>query len=172
MPQLFDAARVSVVDRLVTEIDMLPEHYHNIRVRLHSQDSELNDIADLCIVQARPEIAGSAVLVLDSADIASPPSTPPAIPTQLPTTHTRCRPQVLYISKNSLKRMDGIQQFAQLRVLSAADNLLADYAELMPLRSLKDLQVASFEGNPMTQLPYYRYTRQSAAGSSSHSNIV
>lgn len=64
--------------------------------------------------------------------------------------------RTLYLSKNSLRRLDGIEQFRSLRVLSAKDNLIDDYSELSLLRGLPLLESASFEGNPMTQLPYYR----------------
>lgn len=51
--------------------------------------------------------------------------------------------------------MDGVQQFGALRALSAADNQLADLEALRPLAGLQ-LEAASFEGNPVADLPNYR----------------
>jgi len=42
--------------------------------------------------------------------------------------------QVVYLSKNLLRSLDGIQQFHALRVLSLADNLLSDFDALAPLQ--------------------------------------
>ena len=39
-------------------------------------------------------------------------------------------PQVLYVSKNSLRSLAGVEQFPRLRVLSAMDNCIEDYALL------------------------------------------
>lgn len=64
--------------------------------------------------------------------------------------------QTLYLSKNALRSLEGVQQFGpSLRALSAADNLLADLHALEPLRGL-GLVAASFEGNPVADLPLYR----------------
>eukprot|EP00887_Chlorella_sp_A99_P002813 scaffold6.g2813.t1 len=61
----------------------------------------------------------------------------------------------LYLSKNALRSLDGVEQFAQLRAVSAADNALPDWDALAPLRSMQ-LVAASFEGNPLAELPLYR----------------
>ncbi|KAL4442948.1 hypothetical protein ABPG77_008439 [Micractinium sp. CCAP 211/92] len=63
----------------------------------------------------------------------------------------------LYLSKNSLRSLAGVEQFRELRALSVADNLLADFDCLAPLASAGiALEAASFEGNPMADLPNYR----------------
>lgn len=65
--------------------------------------------------------------------------------------------QIIYLSKNSLRSLQGVQQFQNLHVLSAADNLLQDFSELdCLLGSCPALEVASFEGNPLACLPNYR----------------
>lgn len=62
-----------------------------------------------------------------------------------------------YFSKNNLASLQGVQQFGRLRVLSAADNLLADMHALQPLAACAaSLQVACFDRNPVTSLPNYR----------------
>ena len=56
-----------------------------------------------------------------------------------------------------LRSLHGVEQFRELRALSAADNLLADLEALRPLRVAGiALEAASFEGNPMAELPHYR----------------
>lgn len=65
--------------------------------------------------------------------------------------------EVVYLSKNNLQTLQGIEQFSQLRVLSASDNLLEDIAQLQILQdACCKLQVVSFERNPITCLPNYR----------------
>ena len=65
--------------------------------------------------------------------------------------------QTLYLSKNSLRNLDGIQQFTSLKALSVADNQLGDLAVLGALRSAGiALEAANFEGNPIADLPNYR----------------
>ena len=67
------------------------------------------------------------------------------------------RVQALYLSKNRLQSLDGVEQFAsELRALSCADNCLASFEALRPLAALKALEAASFEGNPVSLLPHYR----------------
>lgn len=63
---------------------------------------------------------------------------------------------VLYISRNSLASLEGVQQFGGLRVLSAAENLLASLAAVTPLRHCQELEVLALEGNPLTAMPNYR----------------
>lgn len=64
--------------------------------------------------------------------------------------------EVVYISKNSLQGLAGIEQFPNLRVLNASDNLLEDIEGLQVLAACPNLQVASFERNPLAYLPNYR----------------
>ena len=47
----------------------------------------------------------------------------------------RC-PQAVYLSKNSLRSLAGLQQFRAVRSLSLADNLLASWEALWPLVTL------------------------------------
>lgn len=66
-------------------------------------------------------------------------------------------PQTLYVSKNSLRSLAGVEQFRGLRALSAADNELGDLECLRALPAAGiALEAASFEGNPMADLPNYR----------------
>lgn len=75
--------------------------------------------------------------------------------------------QTLYLSRNALSSLEGIEQFRALRVLSAADNRLADLACLrhLPAAGIA-LQAACFEGNPMAELPLYRAHAVAALGPS------
>ncbi|PSC71599.1 hypothetical protein C2E20_5054 [Micractinium conductrix] len=65
--------------------------------------------------------------------------------------------KTLYLSKNSLRSLAGVQQFRGLKALSAADNLLPDLECLavLPAAGIQ-LEAASFEGNPLADLPHYR----------------
>ena len=66
---------------------------------------------------------------------------------------------MLYFSKNSLRTLHGLQQFACLRVLSVGDNLLDSFEELVwlqPPRGTCQLEALSLEGNPLSRLPNYR----------------
>lgn len=66
-------------------------------------------------------------------------------------------PQTLYISKNSLSSLAGIEQFPFLRALSAADNALSDLKCLRALPAAGiQLEAACFQGNPFAELPNYR----------------
>ncbi len=83
--------------------------------------------------------------------------------------------QAVYLSKNSLSSIDGIQQFRAIRSLSLADNLLASWEDLAPLVKCIPqrlplaggeaeaveggcplLESLSLEGNPLCRLPNYR----------------
>eukprot|EP01064_Diplonema_japonicum_P032136 TRINITY_DN5979_c0_g1_i3.p1 TRINITY_DN5979_c0_g1~~TRINITY_DN5979_c0_g1_i3.p1 ORF type:complete len:1002 (+),score=195.98 TRINITY_DN5979_c0_g1_i3:39-3044(+) len=64
--------------------------------------------------------------------------------------------EVLFISGNLLDSLDGIQQFSNLRTLSAASNYLASFDSLKALSLLQGLEVLNLQNNPVTQLPYYR----------------
>ena len=45
--------------------------------------------------------------------------------------------QILYLSKNLLTDLQGLQQFTSVQTLSLADNLLSDYDLLEPLQSIR-----------------------------------
>ena len=89
----------------------------------------------------------------------------------------------MYLSKNSLRSLAGLQQFRAVRSLSLADNLLASWEALWPLVTLGGeeerrgelaqqqqlqaggeafaaLEVLSLEGNPLAALPNYRSEEQ------------
>ncbi|EFJ41501.1 hypothetical protein VOLCADRAFT_98490 [Volvox carteri f. nagariensis] len=73
----------------------------------------------------------------------------------LPARYTEA--QVVFLSKNSLTSVAGLEQFRQLRVLGLADNLLADPEQLEMLASAcPGLEALSLEGNPIAYVPYYR----------------
>ena len=63
----------------------------------------------------------------------------------------------VFLSKNSLSALRGIDQFADVRVLSLANNLVADFEEILVLRSCPHLRVLNLQENPVAWLPYYRW---------------
>ena len=66
-------------------------------------------------------------------------------------------PQSVFLSKNSLTSLQGIQQFRAARTVSLADNLLASLDDLAPLAlGCPSLENLSLEGNPLSMLPNYR----------------
>ena len=68
--------------------------------------------------------------------------------------------QTVYLSKNSLRALSGLEQFRALRNLSLADNLLARWEDLQPLTrpgAFPSLETLSVEGNPLFKLPNYRW---------------
>eukprot|EP00667_Euglena_gracilis_P000592 EG_transcript_592 len=67
------------------------------------------------------------------------------------------RVETLFLSSNSLPSLAGVEQFAALRVLSCANNGLATFEALDPLRQLKALAILNLEYNPVSQLPNYRF---------------
>ncbi|GIL55169.1 hypothetical protein Vafri_10769 [Volvox africanus] len=65
--------------------------------------------------------------------------------------------QVVFLSKNSLTTVAGLEQFKQLRVLGLADNLLTDPEQLDALAAAcPGLEALSLEGNPIAYVPHYR----------------
>ncbi|KAG2451177.1 hypothetical protein HYH02_003784 [Chlamydomonas schloesseri] len=65
--------------------------------------------------------------------------------------------QVLYLSKNSLTSVSGLEQFEGLRVLGLADNLLAEPGQVEALAAAcPRLEALSLEGNPLAMVPHYR----------------
>lgn len=64
---------------------------------------------------------------------------------------------VIYLSKNSLNNLEGIQQFFSAHSLALSDNLIASFEDLGPIiQGCPGLQQLSLEGNPLASLPYYR----------------
>ena len=63
----------------------------------------------------------------------------------------------VYLSKNSLTTLGGIQQFSDVRVLSLSNNLVADLEEIRVLQSCPHLRVLNLQENPVAWLPYYRW---------------
>eukprot|EP01059_Diplonema_ambulator_P000208 TRINITY_DN10177_c0_g1_i7.p1 TRINITY_DN10177_c0_g1~~TRINITY_DN10177_c0_g1_i7.p1 ORF type:complete len:1069 (+),score=371.09 TRINITY_DN10177_c0_g1_i7:1002-4208(+) len=64
--------------------------------------------------------------------------------------------KILFISGNMLSTLQGLQQFTNLRTLSAASNYLTSFEALAALSDLTKLEVLNLQNNPVTQLPYYR----------------
>jgi Leucine-rich repeat (LRR) protein len=65
--------------------------------------------------------------------------------------------QTLYLSKNSIRQLSRLQQFSGLRVLSLADNLVADVSALDQLGALAaSLEAVSLRGSPLAAQPHYR----------------
>ncbi len=65
--------------------------------------------------------------------------------------------QLVYLSKNSLRSLQGIQQFRRARSVSLSDNLLGRWEDLLPLvEGCPELESLGLEGNPLSQLPFYR----------------
>ena len=67
--------------------------------------------------------------------------------------------QTLYLSKNSLRSLQGVQQFTALVTLAVADNLIDSFEQLEFLVMASEghmLRALSLEGNPVARLPNYR----------------
>eukprot|EP00937_MAST-01D_sp_MAST-1D-sp2_P002040 g2040.t1 len=64
--------------------------------------------------------------------------------------------RTIFLSHNCLRSLDGLQQFAALRTLSLADNVIEDLRELRPLRELHELRALNVDGNPIASTPHYR----------------
>ncbi len=67
--------------------------------------------------------------------------------------------QAVYLSRNSLASLEGLEQFSRLQALSVSDNILASWQDLAVLSQqplCRSLQAASFDGNPLSFLPNYR----------------
>lgn len=68
--------------------------------------------------------------------------------------------QTLYLSKNCLRSLQGIQQFGALVTLALADNLIDSFDQLEFLVMASQghtLRALSLEGNPIARLPNYRF---------------
>ena len=64
--------------------------------------------------------------------------------------------KILYLSNNDLSKIDQIIQFENCQNLSMGNNLVKFLEDLTCLRHLKHLEKLSLEGNPVTNMPYYR----------------
>lgn len=64
--------------------------------------------------------------------------------------------QCLYLSRNRIADLTGIQQFTNLRALSLASNEITTFEALLPLKELFHLEMAILCGNPIVDLPFYR----------------
>lgn len=67
--------------------------------------------------------------------------------------------QAVYLSRNSLANLEGLEQFYRLQALSVSDNILETWQALAALTQrplCASLQAASFDGNPISFLPNYR----------------
>ena len=62
----------------------------------------------------------------------------------------------LFLSGNLLKSLDGVEQFKNLKTLSAGNNYVATLEGLLALKNLDKLDTVNLQGNAVTQLPYYR----------------
>ena len=119
-PSLWDDKKCSVVNKLITELDKVPDSAQNIQVPVW--------------------------LLICSAVLLSRAGSELTLPVQ-----------ALYISKNFLLSLDGLQHLSGLKKLSAADNCLADFAALDALQAhAQTLQAVNLEGNPLALLPNYR----------------
>lgn len=67
--------------------------------------------------------------------------------------------QTLYLSKNCLRSLQGMQQFSAVVTLAVADNLVDSFDQLEFLTMASQahtLRALSLEGNPIARLPNYR----------------
>lgn len=67
--------------------------------------------------------------------------------------------QTLYLSKNCLRSLQGIQQFSSVVTLALADNLIDSFDQLeflLMANEGRSLRALSLEGNPLARLPNYR----------------
>ena len=64
--------------------------------------------------------------------------------------------KVLYLSDNSICRLAGLEQFANVVTISIKNNAIRYLDEIQPLSRMRRLTKLSMEGNPVTRLPYYR----------------
>ena len=67
------------------------------------------------------------------------------------------RVRKLFLSKNNLKELKHISQFANAETISLADNLISNLEEVMHLDSCTKLRNLNLSGNPLTTTPFYRY---------------
>lgn len=77
--------------------------------------------------------------------------------------------QTLYLSKNCLRSLQGIQQFSSVVTLALADNLIDCFDQLEFLLMAdegRSLRALSLEGNPIARLPNYRSAEATNASNS------
>lgn len=147
-PGSFDGRKIAAVDKNIDTLDVLPDRYASVKVGHAFREAA---VLPCSLLSGCRRLTAQLSMAAMPAVSSRAELTPPA--------HTaRCPPaQTLYLSKNSLRSLAGVEQFRELRALSAADNLLADLDCLAPLATAGlTLEAASFEGNPMADLPNYR----------------
>lgn len=66
------------------------------------------------------------------------------------------RVQTLYLSNNNIASLGGIDQMKGLRSLSMANNLMRYLGQLQVLGEMSVLEKLSLEGNPVSNMPFYR----------------
>lgn len=64
--------------------------------------------------------------------------------------------KALYLSRNLLQNLEGVQNFASLESFSAADNNLARFEDIGALAGCTELKNVCLEDNPVSQMPNYR----------------
>ena len=64
--------------------------------------------------------------------------------------------QTLYLSNNYISSLGGIEQLKGLRNLSMANNLIRYLGQLRVLEEVSVLEKLSLEGNPVSNMPFYR----------------
>lgn len=64
--------------------------------------------------------------------------------------------QTLYLSNNNISSLGGIDQIKGLRSLSMANNLVRYLGQLEILGDMEVLEKLSLEGNPVSNMPFYR----------------
>ncbi|KAG7401899.1 hypothetical protein PHYBOEH_009479 [Phytophthora boehmeriae] len=62
----------------------------------------------------------------------------------------------LYLSQNDLRTLEGVEQFAAVRLLSVGGNLICAEKEVARLTTLKQLRNLNLMGNPLCDQPSYR----------------
>eukprot|EP00002_Diphylleia_rotans_P002877 TRINITY_DN11875_c0_g1_i1.p1 TRINITY_DN11875_c0_g1~~TRINITY_DN11875_c0_g1_i1.p1 ORF type:complete len:1286 (+),score=247.62 TRINITY_DN11875_c0_g1_i1:119-3976(+) len=65
--------------------------------------------------------------------------------------------ETIFLSNNNISSLMGFSQFANLRTLSIANNLISDLEDIDQLHSCSQLHILNLEGNPITLIPNYRY---------------
>jgi len=70
--------------------------------------------------------------------------------------HVSLKVRTLFLSNNNLTSLDGIGQFGNAVIVSAAHNLIRFLDDLSSLSALQHLEKVSLEGNVVVSMPYYR----------------
>lgn len=62
----------------------------------------------------------------------------------------------MYLSKNRLQSLEGLQSLHALQKLSLAENQLEEVEVLDTLAACSHLKALNLEGNPMCRAPFFR----------------